>query len=132
MRCLLTVAAKVVFLLLIASGVTCAVQSDYEADLELIDHGYAANESDAAHKALWAGVDMSMQSGLYRKFLPTLAEEGKLSMSTLDEAVRRVLDSKARMGASCNPYRHGCIALRPDTCFNSMLWPVGGLIYCCW
>ena len=43
------------------------VVSDYEADLELIDHGFAANESDAAKKALWAGVDMSMQSGLYRK-----------------------------------------------------------------
>lgn len=41
--------------------------SDYEADIGLIDHGFAANESDAAKKALWAGVDMSMQSGLYRK-----------------------------------------------------------------
>jgi beta-glucosidase len=40
------------------------VVSDYEADAELIDHGFAANESDAANKALWAGVDMSMQSGL--------------------------------------------------------------------
>ena len=77
------------------------IQSDYEADLELIDHGYASNESDAAFKALWAGVDMSMQSGLYREYLPGLAKEGILSMDTLDEAVRRVLDSKARMGATC-------------------------------
>jgi beta-glucosidase-like glycosyl hydrolase len=44
---------------------------------------------------------MSMQSGLYREYLPGLAEEGTLSMETLDEAVRRVLDSKARMGATC-------------------------------
>ena len=82
-----------------APCVGAALQSDYEADLELIDHGYAANESDAAYKALWAGVDMSMQSGLYRDYLPGLAKEGTLSMETLDEAVRRVLDSKARMGA---------------------------------
>ena len=83
-------------------AVLAAIQSDYEADLELIDHGYAANESDAAYKALWAGVDMSMQSGLYRDYLPGLAKEGTLSMETLDEAVRRVLDSKARMGATRN------------------------------
>ena len=55
-----------------------------------------ANESDAAQKALWAGVDMSMQSGLYRQYIPTLVEEGRISMATLDTAVRRVLQVKAR------------------------------------
>jgi beta-glucosidase len=81
------------------------VVSDYEADLELIDHGFAANESDAAQKALWAGVDMSMQSGLYRTYLPALVREGKVALATLDEAVRRVLNAKARMGLFDNPYR---------------------------
>ena len=58
-----------------------------------------------SYKALWAGVDMSMQSGLYREYLPAMAEDGRLSMDTLDEAVRRVLDSKARMGLFDDPYR---------------------------
>ena len=112
------------------------MQSDYEADLELINHGYAANESDAAHKALWAGVDMSMQSGLYREFLPKLAEEGTLSMSTLDEAVRRVLDSKARMGAACNLHEHEAVVLRMCCIasrkhLHNALWSVGGPVCCC-
>ena len=46
-----------------------------------------------------------MQSGLYREYLPELAQSGQLSMDTLDEAVRRVLDSKARMGLFDDPYR---------------------------
>lgn len=112
------------------------LQSDYEADLELIDHGYAANESDAAHKALWAGVDMSMQSGLYREFLPQLAEEGTLSMSTLDEAVRRVLDSKARMGAFCNLHHHDadvlCVYYSASRKLSyTALSLVGGPVCCC-
>lgn len=65
---------------------------------------YAANESDAALKALWAGVDMSMQSGLYREYIPTLIAEGRLSMDALDTAVRRVLGVKAKMGLFDNPY----------------------------
>ena len=81
------------------------VVSDYEADRELIDHGYAVNESDAARKALWAGVDMSMQSGLYNTYLPSLVRDGVLPLDVVDTAVRRVLESKARMGLFDDPYR---------------------------
>ena len=81
------------------------VVSDYDADLELVDHGFAANGSDAAAKALWAGVDMSMQSGLYRQHLPDLVRQGGVAESVLDEAVRRVLGAKARMGLLDDPYR---------------------------
>lgn len=81
------------------------VVSDYEADLELINHGYATNESDAAQKALWAGVDMSMQSGIYRTHLPDLVQGGQISLETLDTSVRRVLNVKSRMGLLENPYR---------------------------
>src|SRR3546814_3677612 len=37
------------------------VFSDYTADEELIAHGYAEDERDAARLAILAGVDMSMQ-----------------------------------------------------------------------
>ena len=46
-----------------------------------------------------------MQSGIYRKHLPTLVKEGKVAMNVLDEATRRVLNSKARMGLLDDPYR---------------------------
>ena len=60
-----------------------------QADLELVAHGYAANESDAAHKALAAGVDMSMQSGLYRQYVPRLVRDGLLPERLLDQASAR-------------------------------------------
>lgn len=81
------------------------VVSDYEADIELVDWGFAANNSHAAQIGLTAGVDMSMQSGAYRDHLPSLVAEGKVSMDTLDEGVRRILSAKERMGLLDNPYR---------------------------
>lgn len=81
------------------------VVSDYTADLELVRHGYAANGRDAARVALQAGVDMSMQSGLYMNEIPKLLAAGELSMVVVDEAVRRVLYVKKALGLFDNPYR---------------------------
>ncbi|MBB6093278.1 beta-glucosidase [Povalibacter uvarum] len=81
------------------------VVSDYTADYELILHGYAANERQAARIALDAGVDMSMQSGIYASQLPKLVASGELPMSVVDESVRRVLRIKKALGLFDNPYR---------------------------
>jgi beta-glucosidase len=81
------------------------VVSDYTADEELIAHGYAEDPADATLKALTAGVEMSMASGFYRRHIPGLVESGALSMEALDEAVRRLLRVKARLGLFENPYR---------------------------
>jgi beta-glucosidase len=80
------------------------VVSDYTGDNELILHGYAADEKDAARLALLAGVDMSMQSGLYLKYVPELVREGKLPIEKVDTAVRRVLQFKAALGLFDDPY----------------------------
>jgi beta-glucosidase len=81
------------------------VVSDYTADHELIRHGYAANDREAARIALSAGVDMSMQSNLYNAQLPKLIASGELPMATVDEAVRRVLYVKKAIGLFDDPYR---------------------------
>jgi beta-glucosidase len=81
------------------------VVSDYTADEELIMHGYAKDGADAVRLALTAGVDMSMQSGLYLKELPKLVQSGAVSMAQVDEAVRRVLRVKKAIGLFDNPYR---------------------------
>ncbi|HBK46127.1 MAG TPA: beta-glucosidase, partial [Xanthomonadaceae bacterium] len=81
------------------------VVSDYTGDMELIAHGYAADERDATRKAFLAGVDMSMQSGLYLRYLPELVASGEVPMARLDEAVRRVLRFKAALGLFDDPYR---------------------------
>ncbi|WP_369915518.1 glycoside hydrolase family 3 N-terminal domain-containing protein [Xanthomonas sp. NCPPB 3005] len=81
------------------------VISDYTADMELIAHGYAADERDATKKAFLAGMDMSMQSGFYAAHLPSLVEDGEVPMAALDEAVRRVLTLKETIGLFDDPYR---------------------------
>lgn len=81
------------------------VFSDYTADEELIAHGYAEDERDAARLAVLAGVDMSMQSGLYVRHLPDLVKSGAVPMGTIDVAVRRILYVKTAIGLFDNPYR---------------------------
>ncbi len=61
------------------------VVSDYTGDEEMIAHGYAKDGRDAARIALLAGVDMSMQSGLYRKHLPDLVRAGEVPEAVLNE-----------------------------------------------
>ncbi|MEH3046316.1 glycoside hydrolase family 3 N-terminal domain-containing protein [Sphingomonas adhaesiva] len=79
--------------------------SDYDADRELIAHGVAADEADAARLALLAGIDMSMQSGLYVRHLPALVRDGRVPIEAVDQAVRRVLALKDALGLFDDPYR---------------------------
>jgi beta-glucosidase len=81
------------------------VFSDYTADEELIAHGYAEDERDATRLAILAGVDMSMQSGLYIRHIPDLVKSGAVPMETVDIAVRRILYVKTAIGLFDNPYR---------------------------
>jgi beta-glucosidase len=81
------------------------VVSDYTSEEELIAHGFAADGRDAARIALMAGVDMSMKSGLYMKHIPDLVQAGDVPVERVDEAVRRVLMTKAALGLFENPYR---------------------------
>ena len=81
------------------------VVSDYTGDEEMIAAGYAKDGRDAARLAFLAGVDMSMQSGLYRKYLPDLVRSGAVPQAMLDESVRRVLAVKAMLGLFDDPFR---------------------------
>jgi len=87
------------------------VVSDYTSEEELIAHGYAADGRDAARIALMAGVDMSMKSGLYIKHIPELVQSGDVPVARVDEAVRRVLMTKAALGLFENPYRGSDVRL---------------------
>jgi len=97
------------------------VVSDFTADLELIDHGYAADGRDAAKKAALAGLDMSMESGLYNEHLPDLVAQGEVPQEAIDEGVRRVLTVKAAMGLFDNPYRSLNAKRRFDTAAHHAL-----------
>lgn len=80
------------------------VVSDYGAVDELMVHGVAANEAEASQEALVAGTDMDMADGAYARTLASLVQSGKLPVSVLDEAVRRVLRIKFAAGIFDHPY----------------------------
>ncbi len=81
------------------------VVSDYTSDHEMILHGFAADDAQAAQLALDAGLDMSMQSSVYIEQLPKLVASGKVPMRLVDQAVRRVLHVKKALGLFDDPYR---------------------------
>ena len=80
------------------------VVSDWNAIGELINHGIAEDIYEAAEKALKAGVDMDMQGDVYRRALISLVREGKISEDLIDEAVRRILRVKFKLGLFERPY----------------------------
>src|SRR5437868_6647475 len=80
------------------------VVSDYTSVQELIQHGVAANEPEAASLALNAGVDMEMVSRLYNQHGAQLLRTGQLSQATIDEAVRRIHRIKFRLGLFDHPF----------------------------
>ena len=80
------------------------VVSDYTSVEELMKHGIAADGAEAAEGALNAGVDMEMVSRLYNKHGGELLKTRRLSMETIDEAVRRILRIKFRLGLFAKPY----------------------------
>ena len=80
------------------------VVSDYTGVQELVAHGFAKDERDAAKLAFLAGVDIDMQSGLYVRHLPGLVKSGEVPRARLDQAVRRVLYVKHRLGLFDDPF----------------------------
>ncbi|HXF43100.1 MAG TPA: beta-glucosidase BglX [Pyrinomonadaceae bacterium] len=80
------------------------VVSDYTSVKELIFHGLARDESDAARLALKGGTDMEMVSRLYNQYGEQLLKEGKISMAEIDQAVRHVLRIKFRLGLFERPF----------------------------
>lgn len=82
------------------------VVSDYTAVNELIPHGFAKNESHAAELAMNAGMDMDMVGQLYVTKMQQLLQAGKVSRTQIDDAVRRILEMKYRLGLFTDPYRY--------------------------
>jgi beta-glucosidase len=78
--------------------------SDWGAVGELIPHGIALNNTEAARKAISAGLDMDMESGAYHKRLVSLVQSGAVPESMVDGAVQRVLRVKFALGLFDHPY----------------------------
>ncbi|MDE1549701.1 glycoside hydrolase family 3 N-terminal domain-containing protein [Jeotgalibaca caeni] len=79
--------------------------SDWAAIAEMITHGVAVDKKEAALKALSASVDMDMMTDCYQSSLKELLKEGKITETTVDQAVLHVLQLKNDLGLFEDPYR---------------------------
>jgi len=82
------------------------VVSDWGSIGEMVAHGVAANLTDAARIAAEAGSDMDMESRAYVPHLIELVRSGEVDETVVDEAVRRILRVKFRLGLFEDPYRY--------------------------
>ena len=80
------------------------VVTDYGAIAEIIQHGLG-DLSEASALALKAGTDMDMCSEGFINTLEQSLKEGKVTMAEIDQACRRVLEAKYKLGLFDNPYR---------------------------
>lgn len=82
------------------------VVSDWTAIAELMPHGIAASRAAAGKLALEAGVDMDMEARIYQNELLAMAQEKQIPAALIDQAVRRVLAAKFKLGLFNDPYRN--------------------------
>lgn len=81
------------------------VVTDYTGVNEMIDHGMGDLASVSA-LAINAGIDMDMVGEGFLKTLKKSVEEGKVNISQLDAAVKRILEAKYDLGLFENPYKY--------------------------
>ena len=82
------------------------VLSDFNSVPELVTHGYSVDMPEAGKAAFLAGSDMEMESRLYERHLLDQVRSGKSPRGFIDDAVRRVLRIKFRLGLFENPYKY--------------------------
>jgi beta-glucosidase len=94
------------------------VVSDWGSVGEMINHGNVKNEYEATLAALTAGCDMDMESRNYKNSLKQLVKDGKISIETIDESVRRILKKKFELGLFDDPFKF-CNAERQEKELNN-------------
>lgn len=80
--------------------------SDWGSLAEMTFHGYASDTAQAAAMAMNAGSDMDMEGRVYEKGLKKKIGSGDVREGLLDDAVRRILKLKFRLGLFEDPYKY--------------------------
>ena len=85
-------------------GFDGVVVADWNGVGQIVFQGVATDNREAAALAIRAGVDLDMVSGAYLAHLEELVESGEVELALVDDAVRRVLRLKFRLGLFERPY----------------------------
>lgn len=81
------------------------VVTDYTGILEMVDHGMG-DLKEVSALALKAGVDMDMVADGFLGTLKESLDTGKVTQQEIDQACRRILEAKYRLGLFEDPYRY--------------------------
>jgi beta-glucosidase len=85
-------------------GFDGVVVADWDGVGQLVRQGVAADLRDAAAQAMVAGVDIDMVSGAYSAHLAELVRSGRVPLDLVDDAARRVIRLKLRLGLFDHPF----------------------------
>ncbi|KAF0150812.1 MAG: glycoside hydrolase family 3 protein [Ignavibacteria bacterium] len=91
------------------------VVSDWNSIGELIPHGVAKDRKQAAELGIKATVDMDMETSAYFYHLAELVKEGNVDIKFVDDAVRRVLIAKFKLGLFDDPYKYSNVEREKKT-----------------
>jgi beta-glucosidase len=86
-------------------GFNGLIVSDYTGVSEMVAHGFGDLQTVSA-KALDAGVDMDMVSEGFLSTLSQSVKEGKVTEKQIDDACRRILAAKFKLGLFDDPHRY--------------------------
>jgi len=82
------------------------IVSDWASIAELVPHGYAKDKVEAAERAIISGNDMDMEGRAYEVGLEKLIKEGKIDEKLIEDATRRILRTKFKLGLFKDPFKY--------------------------
>ena len=85
-------------------GFEGVVVADWDGVGQLVNQGVASDLRDAAAQAITASVDIDMVSGAYSAHLAELVEAGQVPLDLVDDAARRIIRVKLRLGLFERPF----------------------------
>ena len=94
------------------------VVTDYTAINEMIDHGLGDLQK-VSELALKAGVDMDMVGEGFLTTLKKSLDEGKITEKQIEEACKRILIAKYKLGLFDDPYRYADLDRSKKEVFNA-------------
>ncbi len=80
------------------------IVSDYTGVSEMVNHGIGDLQTVSA-RALDAGIDMDMVSEGFASTLGKSLAEGKITVAHIDQACRKILEAKYKLGLFSDPYK---------------------------
>lgn len=81
------------------------IVTDYTGINEMVDHGIGDLQTVSA-RALMAGIDMDMVGEGILTTIPKSLKEGKATQQQIDNACRRILEAKYKLGLFDDPYKY--------------------------